>query len=75
MPNVALLRGKIAEAGLSQRKIAQIIKEQYPNVSLGLNALNRKVNGKKSFATNEIKAICEILEITDPVLKDKIFLQ
>ena len=61
------LKGKIVEAGYSQRSLA---------VELGMskNTLNSKVNGKIPFNTKEIEQICEKLGITDCAEKAAIFL-
>lgn len=61
------LKGKIAEAGYSQRSLA---------VELGMskNTLNSKVNGKAPFNTFEVELICEKLGICDAAEKAAIFL-
>lgn len=61
------LKGKIAEAGYTQRSLA---------VALGMskNTLNSKVNGKIPFNTVEIQQICEKLGIHDLQEKASIFL-
>ena len=61
------LKGKIAEAGYSQRSLAT-------KLGMSKNTLNSKVNGKIPFNTNEIEKICEVLGIHDGAEKASIFL-
>lgn len=61
------LKGKIVEAGFTQRSLAL-------EIGMSKNTLNSKVNGKIPFNTIEIEAICEKLGITDPAEKALIFL-
>lgn len=61
------LKGKIAEAGLSQRKVADYL-------HISKNTLNAKINGKKPFNTNEIRSLCELLHIESCEEKSIIFL-
>lgn len=61
------LKGKIVEAGYSQRSLAK-------EIGLSVNTLNSKVNGKIPFNTVEIEAICLKLGITEPAEKASIFL-
>ncbi|MDD7260258.1 MAG: helix-turn-helix transcriptional regulator [Candidatus Faecousia sp.] len=61
------LKGKIAEAGFSQRSLANAL-------GMSKNTLNSKVNGKTPFNTVEIQQICEKLGITDLSEKASIFL-
>lgn len=60
------LKGKIVEAGFTQRSLAL-------EIGMSKNTLNSKVNGKIPFNTIEIEAICEKLGITDPAEKALIF--
>ena len=53
--------------GYTQNSLAKAIK-------MGENTLGRKLNGRSSFGTNEIEAICDVLKITDPYTKAEIFL-
>jgi len=62
------LKGKIVEAGFSQRSLAK-------EIGMSINTLNSKVNGKTPFNTNEIEAICLKLGVHDPVEKASIFLR
>lgn len=66
--NVNRLRGKIAEAGLSQRGLAKIL-------CISENTLSNKLTGKVQFTVPEVIAICNALHITDASEKDFIFLQ
>ena len=61
------LRGKMAEAGFTQRSLAAAI-------GISENSLGAKIKGKRSFKTDEIEEICKILGITDCVEKAEIFL-
>ncbi len=66
MPN-RKLKGKIAEAGYSQRSLAA-------ELGMSKNTLNSKINGKIPFNTLEIERICEKLGIVDGNEKAAIFL-
>ena len=61
------LKGKIAEAGYSQRSLAA-------ELGMSKNTLNAKVNGKIPFNTVEIERLCDKLEIYDGAEKAAIFL-
>ncbi|MBU5453343.1 helix-turn-helix domain-containing protein [Pseudoflavonifractor sp. MSJ-30] len=61
------LKGKIAEAGYSQRSLAEAL-------GMSKNTLNSKVNGKIPFNTVEIQQICARLGIHDLQEKASIFL-
>lgn len=61
------LKGKIAEAGYSQRSLAM-------ELGMSKNTLNSKINGKVPFNTDEIERICEKLNIHDNAEKAAIFL-
>jgi len=65
--NSLKLKGKIAEAGYSQRSLSKVLE-------MSKNTLNSKVNGKKAFNTNEIKKLCEALNIFGNEEKVDIFL-
>lgn len=65
--NANKLRGRIAEAGYTQRKLAAAAK-------MSENSLSDKLNEKRPFNTDEILVICDLLHITDPVEKAQIFL-
>lgn len=62
------LKGKIAEAGFSQRRLAM-------ELGISKNTLNAKVNGRIPFNTVEIERICEKLGIRDGAEKAAIFLE
>lgn len=62
------LKGKIVEAGYSQRSLAK-------ELGMSKNTLNSKVNGKIPFNTLEIERICEKLGIRDGTEKAAIFLE
>lgn len=61
------LKGRIVEAGYSQRSLAR-------EIGMSKNTLNSKVNGKTPFNTVEIELICAKLGIVDPAEKAIIFL-
>lgn len=61
------LKGKIAEAGFSQRSLAEAL-------GMSKNTLNAKVNGKVPFNTVEIEQICKVLGIHDVTEMATIFL-
>lgn len=67
MLNTNKLRGKISEAGLSQRKLAQLI-------GISENTISSKMNHHSCFDTNEIDRICKALGITSDSEKVEIFL-
>ena len=56
--NYAKLRGKLAEAGMTQRELAHAM-------SISINSLSRKINGASAFTVDEALKICKILSITD----------
>lgn len=62
-----LLKGIMAEQGVTQTRLAE-------EIGMSKNTLNAKVNGKASITDVEIFKICEALNITDPVMKCRIFL-
>lgn len=66
MVNKNRLKGAIASAGLSQRKLAECIGKSKDTV-------NAKVNGRGYFDTKEIDDICRILGIEDNIEKANIF--
>ena len=67
MLNKNRLVGAIAGAGFTQRKLA--IK-----IGISKNTLNKKINGKGYFDTDEIDRICNALNIQSDVDKVEIFL-
>lgn len=62
------LRGKMAEHGFTQRALAK-------QVNMSENSLAAKIRGERSFKINEVSAICEILQITNPVEITDIFFE
>lgn len=58
--NSNLLRGKIAEKGYTQEKLAK-------EVGISSNSLSRKLLGKREFTLTEVVSICRVLDIVDPV--------
>lgn len=67
MLNPNKLKGKIAGAGLSQRKLAEL-------TGISENTISRKIQGHRCFNTDEIDKICIALDITNNVEKAEIFL-
>ena len=61
------LKGKIMEAGFSQRALAAELR-------MSKNTLNNKINGRTPFNLDEAKQICDILGIHDDAEKAQIFL-
>ena len=57
--NANLIRGKIAERGLTQQKLAE-------KTGISENSLSRKLSGKRDFRLEEVKRICAILGIENP---------
>lgn len=67
MLNSNKLRGKISEAGLSQRKLAQM-------TGISENTISSKMQGHRCFDIDEIDKICAALNITNSLEKAEIFL-
>lgn len=65
--NRAKLRGKIIAAGYTQAEFAD-------KLGMSQSTLSRKINDFNLFTSGEIRMICEILNITDPVEICEIFL-
>ena len=57
--NIAKLKGKMAEKGISQRKLAELI-------GVRVNTLNTRFTGKREFDLRDVEAICKVLQIIDP---------
>ncbi len=55
-----LLRAKMAECGYSQGQVASLI-------GMHGNTLSRKVNGESDFTLTEVRKLCRVLRIADPV--------
>lgn len=58
MFNYSKLLGKLKEKGYTQGELAHAI-------NISANALSNKILGKSSFSNLEIKAICDILDISN----------
>lgn len=58
--NGNLLKAKIVEKGYTQQKLAK-------EVGMSGNSMYRKVAGKREFTLSEVVAICDVLEIHNPV--------
>lgn len=54
-----LLKGKIAERGLTQEKLAE-------DVGISVNSMSLKINGKRQFTIDEAARITKALDLTDP---------
>jgi len=67
MVNTIELKKEMLDAGYSQRMLSKETK-------IGVNALNRKINGAVEFTGGEIALVCGCLGITDPARKCEIFL-
>lgn len=61
------LKGKIAEAGYTQRTLAAAM-------GMSKNTLSSKINGKSQFNSREIERICDLLAILSLEEKALIFL-
>ena len=57
--NANLIRGKIAEAGITQGELAK-------RAGMSSNSLSRKLCGKRDFKLEEVQSICAALNIDDP---------
>ena len=57
--NANMLRGKMAEKGFTQERLAEA-------VGISTNSLSRKLVGERQFRLGEVVKICEVLEINDP---------
>lgn len=65
--NIPKLRGKMAENGVSQRRLAEL-------TGIDKNRINRTLKGKREFDLSEAEKICRALHITDPAERAYIFL-
>ena len=61
------LKGKMAEAGETQKTLAS-------KIGMSTNSLSNKLKGKRDFTVIEVKKICDVLGISDNAEKAKIFL-
>lgn len=62
-----LLRAEIAAHGMSLREVAE-------KASISRSSLSAKINGQRSFDTDEVVRLCEVLGITDNEKRVQIFL-
>ena len=58
--NNNLLRAKMTECGYSQGQVASLI-------GMHCNSLSRKIKGESDFTLTEVRKLCRVLRITDPV--------
>ena len=58
--NMNLVRAKIVECGLTQKQLAKAL-------GMSSNALSRKLNENSDFTISEVRQMCRILHIKDPV--------
>ena len=65
--NTNKLLGVMAEKRISQAQLAKLLGKSK-------NTINAKINGKGTFDTQEATTICDVLGITDKVLRAEIFL-
>lgn len=63
----SLLRAEIAAQGMSYREVAE-------KAHISRSAFSAKINGQRSFDTDEAVRICEVLGIQDNKKKCDIFL-
>ena len=68
MINASKLRGKLAEANMTQKDLATAM-------GISTNTLSRKISGKRDVTVGEVKKICDLLGIFDDSEKINIFLQ
>lgn len=54
-----LLRAALAQQGMTQGKLAEL-------VGISPNSLSRKLNGKRQFTLGEMEAISRVLELQNP---------
>lgn len=67
MINTNKLKGKMAENGFTQEKLANAL-------GISHHTMNRKILGTSEFTVGEVVKICEILKINDVETKVNIFL-
>lgn len=66
MTDTKELERRIAESGLKKSYIAQ-------QMGISRMSLYNKVSGEREFTTGEVKALCEVLNITRLADKERIF--
>ena len=57
--NSNLLRAALAQQGMTQGKLAEL-------VGISPNSLSRKLNGKRQFTLGAVEAISRVLELQNP---------
>lgn len=57
--NIQKLKGKMAENGISQLKLAEL-------TGMNKNTLNSRFKGRTEFCLEEAEIICKALRISDP---------
>lgn len=67
MVQTNLLKGKIVSSGISRKNLARMS-------NMAESTLSDKINGKRSFTTDEVATLCEILHIESCEEKVEIFL-
>lgn len=66
MTNTALLELRIQNSGLKKSFIAKVL-------NINPKTLANKIENRCEFKISEMKALCKLLDITDPAEKDAIF--
>lgn len=67
MVQTLLLKGKIIASGISRKELAK-------RSGMAESTLSDKINGKRSFTTDEAQVVCDILGIDSCEEKVEIFL-
>ena len=62
-----MLKGKMVEAGYTQRSLAKAL-------NMSKNTLNSRINGKTAFDVDEVQRVCVLLNINSASDKCDIFL-
>lgn len=57
--NANILKGKMAEKGYSQERLAK-------EIGISTNSMSRKILGERQFRLGEVIRICDVLDIDDP---------
>ena len=66
MTNTTLLKELIAKSGLKLKYVAD-------HLGLSADGFSKKVNNEQEFKVSEVEALCELLNIKDLELKERIF--
>jgi len=66
MLNKRMLAGQIIIAGYTHAQVAKML-------GISKNTFSARMNGRGFFDTDQVVKLCEILEITDPYEKERIF--